>query len=114
LYFKAEHSSSGLSAYLRRFFFILIATAAKLFCFRGFDAVRSAQSLHCRKGYSDTLSGHFQMYNTIKNPADVVRAIDDPKLFPGQPICLRIMGRPFQDEKVVAVTDIIDRIINPK
>jgi hypothetical protein len=54
------------------------------------------------------------MYNTIKNPADVVRAIDDPKLFPGQPICLRIMGRPFQDEKVVAVTDIIDRIINPK
>ena len=53
-------------------------------------------------------------YPAYKNPANVVRAIDDPELFTGQPICRQIMGRPFQDEEIIAVTDVVDRVINPK
>lgn len=41
-------------------------------------------------------------------------SLDDPELFSSQPVCLQIVGRPFQDEEVVAVTDVVDRVINPR
>lgn len=39
--------------------------------------------------------------------------LDDPKLFANQPLCLQVVGRPFQDEEVIAVTEALDLILNP-
>jgi Asp-tRNA(Asn)/Glu-tRNA(Gln) amidotransferase A subunit family amidase len=41
------------------------------------------------------------------------RPIDDPEMFAAQPVCLQIVGRPFQDEEVVAVMEALDPILNP-
>jgi len=38
---------------------------------------------------------------------------DDPELFTNQPVCLQVVGRPFQDEEAVAVAEVFDGVINP-
>jgi amidase len=39
--------------------------------------------------------------------------LDDPEMFAAQPVCLQVVGRPFQDEEVVAVMEALDPILNP-
>jgi amidase len=43
----------------------------------------------------------------------VLTILDDPELFAAQPVCLQVMGRPFQDEEVIAVMEVLDQILNP-
>jgi len=38
--------------------------------------------------------------------------VDDPELWKNQPVTLQIVGRPCQDEELIAVTQSIDRICN--
>ncbi|KAI1622023.1 amidase signature domain-containing protein [Exophiala viscosa] len=37
----------------------------------------------------------------------------DPELFANQPVCLQVVGRPFQDEEIVAVAEVFDGVVNP-
>ena len=39
---------------------------------------------------------------------------DDPKLFGAQPVCLQVIGRPFQDEELISAMEALDLILNPK
>jgi amidase len=48
------------------------------------------------------------------NPYDeMVYEMYDPDVLAQQPVCLQVVGRPFQDEEVVAVTEALDLILNP-
>jgi amidase len=38
--------------------------------------------------------------------------IDDPQTFASQPVCIQLVGRPFQDEEIAAVAEVVDAIIN--
>jgi len=35
---------------------------------------------------------------------------DDPDLFVDQPVCIQVVGRPFEDEELISVTTVIDRL----
>jgi amidase len=47
-----------------------------------------------------------QHYNLIGNPAAVVPVGVSPE---GMPIAVQIIGRPFNEEEVLAVADVIDK-----
>ncbi|EXJ89088.1 hypothetical protein A1O3_02152 [Capronia epimyces CBS 606.96] len=52
-------------------------------------------------------------YTPLDNPFDkATYEMYDPKLFAAQPVCLQIVGRPFQDEELVSVTEVIDNVLN--
>lgn len=38
--------------------------------------------------------------------------IDDPNLWSNQPVAIQIVARPFDDEELVAATEVVDRIVN--
>lgn len=38
--------------------------------------------------------------------------LDDPALFAAQPVCLQVVGRPFEDEELLAATSTVDSVIN--
>ena len=38
--------------------------------------------------------------------------LDDPELFSTQPVCLQVVGYPYQDEELVAVSEILDQVVN--
>jgi len=37
---------------------------------------------------------------------------DDPELFSSQPVCLQVVGFPYKDEELVAVSEVLDRVVN--
>ena len=37
---------------------------------------------------------------------------DDPQLFPGTPVGLQLIGRPQEEEAVIAMTEIVDNALN--
>lgn len=54
-----------------------------------------------------------QVYETC-SPSGIVKMIaDDPQDFKGAPLNLQIVGRPFEDEKVLAAMQIIDEKLGP-
>ncbi|KAH6675066.1 putative amidase [Halenospora varia] len=47
------------------------------------------------------------------NPFDkITYDMYDPELFAAQPVCLQIVSRPFLDEELVAMTGLIDQVVN--
>jgi Asp-tRNA(Asn)/Glu-tRNA(Gln) amidotransferase A subunit family amidase len=38
--------------------------------------------------------------------------LDDPGLFHNAPVSLQLIGRPFQDEKLLACAAIVDKVVN--
>lgn len=38
--------------------------------------------------------------------------LDDPELFHNAPVSLQLVGRPFQDEKLLACVAIVDKVVN--
>lgn len=38
--------------------------------------------------------------------------LDDPQTFAAQPVCIQLIGRPFQDEEITAVAEVVDAAIN--
>ncbi|KIX01047.1 uncharacterized protein Z518_10113 [Rhinocladiella mackenziei CBS 650.93] len=38
--------------------------------------------------------------------------IYDPELFDGAPVCLQLIGRPLAEEKLIAVTRVVDEVVN--
>lgn len=40
------------------------------------------------------------------------RCVDDPELFSSQPVCLQVVGFPYKDEELVAVSEVIDSVVN--
>lgn len=38
--------------------------------------------------------------------------IDDPELWSKQPVAIQIIARPFDDEELIAVTEVVDRVVN--
>jgi amidase len=38
--------------------------------------------------------------------------LDDPTLFQNQPVCIQVVGRPFEDEELIRVTEEVDEIVN--
>jgi Asp-tRNA(Asn)/Glu-tRNA(Gln) amidotransferase A subunit family amidase len=38
--------------------------------------------------------------------------LDDPELFHNAPVSLQLVGRPFQDEKLLACASIVDKVVN--
>jgi Asp-tRNA(Asn)/Glu-tRNA(Gln) amidotransferase A subunit family amidase len=38
--------------------------------------------------------------------------LDDPELFHNAPVSLQLVGRPFQDEKLLACAAIVDEVVN--
>lgn len=45
--------------------------------------------------------------------ADSKPFIDDPELFASQPVCLQVVGFPYKDEELIAVTKVMDQVVNP-
>jgi amidase len=37
---------------------------------------------------------------------------DDAELFSSQPVCLQIVGFPYKDEELIAVSEVLDGVIN--
>lgn len=47
---------------------------------------------------------------TLADPFPVV--LDDPTRWKNQPVTLQIVGRPFDDEELIEVTEVVDRVVN--
>lgn len=47
-----------------------------------------------------------------RTAADFSIYTDDPELYRNQPVCIQVVGRPFQDEEVVANMEAIDLVVN--
>ena len=45
-------------------------------------------------------------------PADKSGATDAPELFENMPITLQVVGRPFEDEELISVTEVLDDLMN--
>jgi amidase len=42
------------------------------------------------------------------------RMIDDPELWKDMPVCIQLVGRPCTDEVLIAVSEVVDEIVNGK
>ena len=81
---------------------ILLAPVCSIPAFRHEDAGWGPQHA---ADYLRTMS-YSQHYNLIGNPAAVVPVGVSPE---GMPIAVQIIGRPFNEEEVLAVADVIDK-----
>lgn len=39
-------------------------------------------------------------------------ASDGPKLWSNQPVAIQLVARPFDDERLIAVTEAVDKVVN--
>uniref|UniRef100_A0A8H7N5D9 Amidase domain-containing protein n=1 Tax=Bionectria ochroleuca TaxID=29856 RepID=A0A8H7N5D9_BIOOC len=53
-------------------------------------------------------------YQPQENPFDTEnRDIYDPDLWSNQPVTIQIVARPFDDEELLSVTEVVDHVVNP-